>query len=200
MPSETFSSWLYVLNVYHHAPPHNRFGGRWLRSGSACLEGLWANKKAWQRPTLPLSRSSTIGTAESPTCKRTPEVDPPMIRRNSIGVNCNETLGAYLTTAIDPTAYYVAFRSPVCGAFTSDKKWSKALRSRSVDLSSLWIRDEAHRGHHGSFRSTEDPAPLRQNRQASARPRSQLPELRLCRISSVTPGGTMPSRPENIPI
>ncbi len=40
-----------------------------------------------------------------------------------------------------------------------------------------WSGPRAHRGHHGSFRSTEDSAPLRQDRQASARPRAQLPEL-----------------------
>jgi hypothetical protein len=39
----------------------------------------------------------------------------------------------------------------------------EGVRGRSADLPSLWIRDEAHSGHHQSFRSGYDPAPPHQD-------------------------------------
>lgn len=60
----------------------------------------------------------------------------------------------------------------------------EGVRGRSADLPSLWIRDEAHSGHHQSFRSGYDPAPPHQDWSGTAGSRPQLPELSPFPVSS----------------
>jgi hypothetical protein len=50
----------------------------------------------------------------------------------------------------------------------SGGSWPRSGQREPVDLSSLWIRDEAHSGHHQSLRSGYDPAPPYQDRQGTA--------------------------------
>jgi hypothetical protein len=53
----------------------------------------------------------------------------------------------------------------------------EGLRDRPLALSPVWIRDEAHRGHHRPPCGTQDSAPLGQDRKGAAATRSERAEL-----------------------
>ena len=74
----------------------------------------------------------------------------------------------------------------------------KGVRGRSPDLPSLWIRDDAHRDHHQSFRGRQDPAPSHQDGHGTAGTR--LPLLDLTASSPRSCSTVPPDRSEVCPL